>query len=217
MDEKERQSAFLSALTTEHFVLQTASGATVSESAARASIYMMSLSSSLVALGFASQSRDAFWPFAALVLPALFVLGLFTVIRLVDVNREYMQHLAGMARIRSFYRALTPDAAQYFGSERGWWPEAPSIPSLQHGSSLALLTTTSTMVALINNIVAGAGIGLLVHWLLGADGTLLAALLAVGSTAILSAAFFAYQKWRFSMFGPVAPSRRHGKADDPKK
>ena len=34
MDEKERQSAFMSALTTEHFVLQTASSTTVSESAA---------------------------------------------------------------------------------------------------------------------------------------------------------------------------------------
>jgi hypothetical protein len=51
MDEKERQSAVMSALTTEHFVLQTASSATVSESGARASIYLLSLSSSLVAIG----------------------------------------------------------------------------------------------------------------------------------------------------------------------
>jgi len=63
MDEKERRSAFLSALTTEHFVLQTAASATVSESAARASIYILALSSTLVAMGFASQSREAFGPF----------------------------------------------------------------------------------------------------------------------------------------------------------
>ena len=50
MDEKEQLSAFHSALTTEHFVLQTASSSTVSESAARASIYIMSLSTSVVAM-----------------------------------------------------------------------------------------------------------------------------------------------------------------------
>ena len=35
MDDKEQQSAFLSALTTEHFVLQTAASSTISEAAAR--------------------------------------------------------------------------------------------------------------------------------------------------------------------------------------
>jgi hypothetical protein len=34
MDDKERQTAFMSALVTEHFVLQTAANATVSEAAA---------------------------------------------------------------------------------------------------------------------------------------------------------------------------------------
>src|SRR5438552_14974922 len=89
MDEKERRSAFLSALTTEHFVLQTAASATVSESAARASIYILSLSSTLVAMGFASQSGEAFGPFIGSVLPAVFLLGLFTVVRLVDVTLEH--------------------------------------------------------------------------------------------------------------------------------
>ena len=74
MDEKERQSQFFSALTTEHFVLQTASSATVNESSARASIYILSLSSALVAIGFVSQSREAFGLFVASVLPALFLL-----------------------------------------------------------------------------------------------------------------------------------------------
>jgi hypothetical protein len=90
MDEKERQSAFLSALNTEHLVLQSASSATVNESAARASIYVMALSSFLVAMGFVSRSPGAFDPLVASVLPALFLLGLFTVIRLVDINGQYL-------------------------------------------------------------------------------------------------------------------------------
>src|SRR2546428_4322622 len=208
MDENQRQSAFVSALTTEHFVLQTASSTTVTESAARASIYIMSLSSSLVAIGFVSQSREAFGPFVASVLPAVFVLGLFTIIRLVDVNGEYMQYLARMARIRSYYHSLTPEAAEYFGPRRDGRPETASIPALQLGPKIAFLTTSSTMVAFINNVVAGAGIALLARWLLGAHHTLFAVLFDDAAATALMAAFLAYQKWRFSMFEPVADDAR---------
>jgi hypothetical protein len=55
MDDKERHSAFMSALVTEHYVLQAAASATVSEAAARSSLYVYSLSSSLVAVGFVSR------------------------------------------------------------------------------------------------------------------------------------------------------------------
>jgi hypothetical protein len=54
MDEQARRSEFMSALTTEHFVLQSATSTSVSESASRASLYIMSLSSVLVAMGFVS-------------------------------------------------------------------------------------------------------------------------------------------------------------------
>jgi hypothetical protein len=50
MNEKE-PSAFISALTTEHFVLQSALSNNTSEVGTRASLYLFSLSSSLVALG----------------------------------------------------------------------------------------------------------------------------------------------------------------------
>jgi hypothetical protein len=108
MEDRERQSAFLSALSTEHFVLQSASSATVNEAAARASIYIMALSSFLIALKFTSRSPGAFGPLVASVLPVLFLLGLFTVVRLVDINGEYLLNLAGMARIRNYYCGLTP-------------------------------------------------------------------------------------------------------------
>ena len=204
MDEKERHSLFLSALTTEHFVLQTASSTTVNESAARASIYILSLSSALVAIGFVSQSREAFGLFVASVLPALFLLGLFTVFRLVDVSGEYMRHLGGIARIRNYYGTLTPEAAEYFGPEVGPRSGRSSIPSLQLGRGIAFLTTTATMVACINNIVAGASIAILAHWLFGSRWISFAVVLGVAAAAILTAAFLIYQRWRFSMFEPVA-------------
>ena len=128
MDDKERQAAFLTALTTEHFVLQTAASATVSEAAARASLYVLSLSSSLVAMGFASRSQEVFLSFAGAVIPALFLLGLFTIYRLVDTGIENQQYLTGIARIRGYYRTLTPEAAVYFSAESGRWPEGHASP-----------------------------------------------------------------------------------------
>jgi hypothetical protein len=206
MDDKEGRSAFLSALTTEHFVLQTAASATVSESASRASIYILALSSSLVAMGFAVQSPAAFAPFIASVLPAVFVLGLFTVIRLVDVTLEHQRYLRGIARIRGYYRTLTPDAAEYFAPERGRWPEAPVTPALQLGVTIGFLTTTATMVASINAFVAGAGITLLSRQFFGLQtraALMMGLLAAVGLVAL----FFVYQRWRFRLAEPVVPAK----------
>lgn len=209
MDEKERRAAFLSALTTEHFVLQTAASATVTESASRASIYILALSSSLVAMGFAVQSPEAFAPFVASILPAVFVLGLFTVIRLVDVTVEYQQCLRGIARIHGYYRTLTPEAAEHFAAEHGRWPEAVATPSLLLGRTIASLTTTGTMVAFINAFVAGAGITLLARRAMDAR-TGVAVLLGAGVALALVAAFYRYQNWRFRQFEPAAARESEG-------
>jgi hypothetical protein len=61
MDQQAKEQAFMSALVTEHFVQQSAAGATKSESSSRASLYLWSPSSSLVALRFAAQSQASRW------------------------------------------------------------------------------------------------------------------------------------------------------------
>jgi hypothetical protein len=197
MDDKERQAAFITVLTTEHFVLQTAANATVSEAAARASLYVFSLSSSLVAMGFASGSQEAFLPFAATILPALFLLGIFTVVRLVDTGIQNQRCLTGIARIRSYYRTLTPEAAVYFSAESGGWPESHASPSVWFGPLVAFFTTAASMIAFINSIVAGAGVTLLASNLLGRDQIFFALLLGVATALILMAAFLAFQRWRY--------------------
>jgi hypothetical protein len=103
MDEPSQRSALLSALTTEHFVLQAANSSTYAEASARSSLYVMALSSALVTIGFLSGSAELLMPFAATVLPAIFLLGIFTVVRLVETALESMHCLAGIARIRAFY------------------------------------------------------------------------------------------------------------------
>ena len=147
-------------------MLQTATSSTISEAAARSSLYVFSLSSSLVAMGFTSQSPEVFMPFAAAVLPAVFLLGVFSVVRLVDIALENMQYLAGIARIRRYYRALSPEAAWYFAADTGRWPEARSVPALRLGPFIAFLGTSASMIAFINSIVAGAAVTLLTNALL---------------------------------------------------
>src|ERR1700710_1209892 len=162
MDEPSQRSALLTALTTEHFVLQTANSSTYAEASSRSSLYVMALSSSLVAMGFLANSAETLMPFAATVLPAIFLLGIFTVARLVETGLESMHYLVEIARIREFYRTLGPEAEQRFAPDRGRWPEAKT-PALRLGPMLAFFGTTASMIAVINNLVAGAAVALLMH------------------------------------------------------
>ena len=55
----DRSSAFFNALLTEQFVQQSVRGVTVSESSSRASLYMFTLSSALIAYGFLADTDVA--------------------------------------------------------------------------------------------------------------------------------------------------------------
>ena len=212
-DEGSEQTALLSALTTEHFVLQTAYSSTVSEAAGRSTLYVMALSSSLVAMGFLSQSQELFRPFVATVLPAVFLLGLFTVVRLVDTGLESMHYLTGIARIRGFYRTLGVQAAEHFKPEQGRWPEVESSAE-RLGALSAFLGTTASMIAVIHSVVAGAVVSLLVHAVAPTSPNLLGIATGVVSTWMLIAGFLAYQRWRFAVFDATTRRARPDAAMD---
>jgi hypothetical protein len=197
MDDRSGNGGLLSAITTEHFVLQSANGSTYAEASARSSLYVMALSSSLVAMGFLSARHDVFLLFAATVLPAIFLLGLFTVVRLVETSLESMHYLTGIARIRAYYRSLGPEAARQFTAEDGRWPETSS-PALRLGPALAFFGTTASMIAVTNNVVAGAGMALLVHSFWPAAPSAASVLVGVAIASVLTAVFYAYQRWRFN-------------------
>jgi hypothetical protein len=198
MDDKERRSAFVSALTTEHSVMQAVIGVTINESGSRASIYVFALSSSLVAMGFVAQSPDALVPFVATVLPALFVLGILTILRMVDIAAENMQAYIGIARIRAYYRTINAEAEEYFATDRGRWPEAvKNAPSLRIGPLIGYLTTGAIMIASINAMVGAAGVSLLIQNVLAVA---LVPALITGAifAAVFLVLFFIYQRRRLS-------------------
>jgi hypothetical protein len=150
-DDDKPPPEFMSALVTEHFVLQSVSSATISESSSRVTIYLSSLSSGLVAMGFASSSHKALAALAFTVLPTVFLLGCFTIVRLIDTSVGNIVSQRRMERIRRYYATLGPGAAAYF--------EPDANENGNHGvrySRWAFLFTMASMVIVVNSVLLGA-------------------------------------------------------------
>ncbi len=159
-DAPDRQE-LLTALTTEHFTLQGARSQTASESASRASLFIFSVSSALVALGFLGQpSRPdrTFEVFALIVLPTLYLLGVFTFVRVVECSAEDYRYGVAINRIRHYYKEIAGDQARLFllsGHDDGHGVFAnAAVPSegRSHFFSFA------TVVALIDSVIGGSTI-----------------------------------------------------------
>src|SRR6266480_3204726 len=160
----DRQMAFMSALVTEHFVLQGARGQTNGEMTGRAALYLATVSSTLIALGFVAGDRSAFVPFAAAVLPSLLILGEFTFIRLVAASIEDLQYLYAIQQIRSYYRSLVPDGLSFFADITIGKPRVAATHAMgMSPSSLNVVFTAGGMIAAINSILAGIGIALILR------------------------------------------------------
>jgi hypothetical protein len=155
----------LTTLTTEHFTLQGARSQTVSESASRASLYLFSVSSTLVALGFIGQIStigDAFKVFALTVLPTLYALGLFTFVRLVQSVNEDFQYARAINRIRHHYLDLAGNKAHLFLMSA----HDDAIGVLANmgikPSAWQAYFTAPSMVAVINSVVGGSAVAIAV-------------------------------------------------------
>ena len=147
---------FLSALGTEYFALQSTASSTISESGSRVGIYLSSLASGLVALGFSSSSPRAFASLAFTVLPTVFALGWFTIVRLIDTSVANIVSLRRMELIRAYYATLAPVAPPYF--------EADETVAREHGlryGRWSFLFTMASMVITVNCVLGGATIALL--------------------------------------------------------
>jgi hypothetical protein len=117
------RQALLTVLTTEHFTLQGARASTVSESSARAALFVGAVTSTLVALGFIAQASElgsAFDTFVLVVLPTLYVLGLFTFVRLVTSSTEDLLYGRAINRIRNYYEQVAGDEASCTSRSPAW-------------------------------------------------------------------------------------------------
>jgi hypothetical protein len=155
MADEKPPAEFMSALVTEHFVLQGISSSTTSEGGSRVSIYLSALSSGLVAIGFASSSHRALESLAFTVLPVVFILGCFTIVRLTDTSVANVVSQRRMEMITAYYASIHPPLAAYFG--------IGEVAGRKHGvqyGRLSFLFTMASMVIVVNSVVGGATVAL---------------------------------------------------------
>lgn len=184
---QDRPLAFYNALLTEHFVLESARGITVSESSSRASLYLMTLSSALVAFGFLASTSYALG-FLGVVIPIVFLLGVFTYVRLVQTSLEDVAALASIQRIRRYYGKLLPGADRYFPIPQGAVPNE-LLEMGQLGYRRGIFFTISSAIGVVNSMVGGVGVALGVHAVLPDDvrSAFVSGLLAAAFMAALHA------------------------------
>jgi len=153
--------ALVTFVTTEHFVLQGARSATISEATGRASIFLGAVSGGLIALGFigqASRLGTAFYAFGLILLPALAFVGLTTFFRVFQAGLEDVHYAQRVAQLRAFYFDAAPEAERYLLSvPPGERLEVQGI----WGSRAQMFLTMAGTVAVITAILAGSAAGLL--------------------------------------------------------
>jgi hypothetical protein len=201
-----RQMA-LSALTTEHFNLQSARMGTIAEANGRSSLYLGTLSSAVIAIAFIGQANQlgrAFYLFALTLLPPVFLLGVFTYLRLVQTSIEDIVYLLGSFRIREYFISLDPEVAPFFPPT-----DAEGVKKLQRmgllpTSQLQTFLTAASMITCINAMVGGVTMALATRSLL--EGSVVVAAVVGGLAAIgFAVLFFVYQIRRFQRAAAVVP------------
>ena len=196
-DHPQPSQAFMSALVTEHFVLQSARSTTVSEAVGRAAVYLTCVSSSLVAFGFFAAATHRLAAVVATVLPALIILGVFTFARLAETTVENVVFLRRIEAIRRYYATLDPAAAEFFPSPED--TAAAALASTGMRSSVAeMFFTGASMIAAVTSILIGAGAALLFNTV----GVPLPAAVTVGVVAALLA-FGLHMLWLYRRGQPV--------------
>jgi hypothetical protein len=158
------QASVLSVLTTEHFTLQSARASTIGESSARAYLYVGAVSSALIALGFIGQASEfgaEFDAFALVVLPTVYILGLFTFVRLVQTSMEDLFYGRAINRIRSYYLQLLGDDSGFLllGGHDDVYGVLANM-GITKPSRWQLYLTLATMIAVLNSVVGGTTIAL---------------------------------------------------------
>jgi hypothetical protein len=204
----------LSALTTEHFNLQSARMGTIAEANGRSTLYLGTLSSAAIAIAFVGQANqlgDAFYLFALTLLPPVFLLGVFTYLRLVQTSIEDMVYTVASFRIRQYFVGLDPAVAPFFP------PTDPQgIAKLERigvvpTGPLQMLLTAASMVACINAIVGGVAVALALRSLLDASVPVAAVIGAV--VALMFATLsVVHQVRRFQRSAAVVPELFEGES-----
>ena len=158
-------------LASEHWSLLAARSLIWNEAMSRATVFLTTLSASIIALalladatGFGSQTTTL----ALVLLPLVFLLGLAAYARLVQINTEEFQLVLAMNRLRHAYVRIDPGLERYFTTghhddEQGviatYMLDGPSRRWL----AAHFLVNTPTIVATVDAALAAAIVALLLR------------------------------------------------------
>lgn len=183
-------AALNSAVGTELFVLQSVASSTIAEAGTRSTIYLSTLSSGLVAIGFAGGSPALLATLTFTVFPTIFMLGWFTVVRLVDTSVENITVRRRMVRIREHFVSLHPSGPDLISLDN---PRTGELGVRYSRSSY--LFTMASMIGTVNSVLGGALVALVLIFG-GAVEPLLAQISGVIVGFILLAATLMYERHR---------------------
>jgi hypothetical protein len=182
-------------LTTEHSTLQGARGNTISETNGRMTLFLGTVSSGLIALGFiGTEAGDTFFVFGLILFPLLFSVGLLTFERVLQSSIEDIFYARGINRIRHFYTELVPEMAPYFvlsthDDVAGAFKNMGTKPTYAQ-----LLFSGAGIVSVINSILFAVFVCFALRYGLGSSAV---TLLGVG-LASFGASFFLHQQFQIS-------------------
>ena len=149
-------------LTTEHLSLLSARNLGYQEMFGRATIFIGVLSGTVIALALLAQAtqfgRETL-AFAAVLFAVSLFIGLATFVRCVAINLDDVRWVMGMSLVRRAYLQIVPELEQFFvaSHEPGVDPQTLGYGSPQRFSNLTnSLTTTSSVVAALNSVLAGS-------------------------------------------------------------
>jgi hypothetical protein len=200
-------------LATEHWSLLGSRSLLWNEAISRATVFLSVLSAAIVALalladatGFGSQTTTL----ALVLLPVVLLLGIAAHSRLVEINREEVELVLAMNRLRRAYLEIAPALEPYFTTghhddERGL--AASYLLADRGGPRLRrwgqFLVNTPTIVATVDAAVAAA-IVVLVVWAAEA-ATTVAVAVGAGAFLVVWAALFSQQRRALDPLRRTAP------------
>jgi len=173
-------------LTTEHFALQGARSAALTDMQGRATLFTTALSSTLVALalvGNIAKLGPAFQAFTFVMLPTLYVFGILMYLRIVQISLEDVLRARGLARIRHWYLEHARELAPYFlTTTHDDFAGMVAEMGVRTGP-LQLFMSTEAVIAFVDSVLLGVLISMVGVLQLHAG-----LLVAVGGGAVATAA-----------------------------
>ena len=168
------KSSALTILTTEHHTLQMVRTANIADATGRAGHLLTTISASMIALGFVAQvvPPRVLLTLMVVIFTGLFLIGLATLFRAVELVIEDVQAGLGINRIRHVYVDLEPSTRDVFvrqlhddtagveadAGQTGW--RKARRPRLI-GTALTVAGFVNLVNGLVAGTIAGAAAGLL--------------------------------------------------------